>query len=170
MPRPLSLLFVATALLALAFAPVPVPKAGKASDEAAAISKALARMTNTWIQTSVRYSGEDLFDPPTTGHVMKFDGKRFTEFTPSGRELLTGEVKVGGVAAGVIRLDLPRKVIVAGRVQTVIVAAIARVQGKGRMQIAFFDPGSAAPDGKRPDAFESTPANRVVLITLRPKP
>jgi hypothetical protein len=102
--------------------------------------------------------------------VMKFDGKSLTEFTPSGRELLTGEVKVIGVADGVIRLDLPRKVIVAGRTQTVIVAAIARVRGKGRMQIAYFDPQSAAPDGKRPDAFESTPANRVVLITLMPKP
>jgi hypothetical protein len=167
MTRLLCLLLVAAALHSAAFAPAPFPKPARPQGRAAAVAEALASMSGSWVQVSVRYSGEELFDPPATGHAMRFDGTGVTEHTGSGRQVLAGAVRVAGVAGGVIRIELPRKVIAGGRVRSVTVKAIARVQ-KGRMQIAYFDRPDAAGSG-RPEAFESTAANRVVLITLVPK-
>jgi hypothetical protein len=168
MTRLLCLLLVVAASDAAAFAPAPFPKPARPQDRAGAVAKALASMSGSWVQISVRYGGEELFDPPATGHTMRFDGTEVTEYTGSGRQVLVGAVRVVGVAGGVIRIDLPRNVIAGGRVWSVTVKAIARVR-QGRMQVAYFDRPDAA-GGGRPEAFESTAANRVALITLVPRP
>jgi hypothetical protein len=166
MLRLLPSFFVGAALTAMAFAPAPVPKPEKAAE---ANKAALGRMTGAWLQTSVRYCGEEVYDSPNTGNSMKFEGVNIAEFSGSGRPLLTGKVEVISAEKGIIRVDLPRKVFSGGGLRTVTVAAIVRIRD-GRMQIAYFDPRSGVANPKRPDAFDSNATNRVVLITLMPKP
>ena len=57
---------------------------------------------------------------------------------------------------------------VAARVVTI--AGICRFTGKDELQICYFDPDLVAPGAKRPEKFESTPANGAVLITMKRKP
>jgi hypothetical protein len=113
-------------------------------------------------------SGEELLAAGRTSNMMDFDGKRFTEFTPSGRPLVRGEYKLATEGKKVWELDLPLKVFAKGAYKTVTATAIVRLLDKDKLQIAYFDPSLVA-QGKRPAAFESTRDNGVILLTLKRK-
>lgn len=129
----------------------------------------LKLLAGTWIETSVIYSGEELVSPRGGSNHIAFDGRRFTESTPTGKEFLKGEMKLIFTGKKTWEIDLPHKILVADGVKTVTVQAIVRPVGANGLQIAYFDP-ALPPLRNRPTAFESTATNGVVLITLKRKP
>ena len=149
--------------------PLPVAPAPRPRDDSP-----LDQLKGTWVETSVQYFGQELFDPPGTSNLMTFEGTTFTELMPSGKPLLNGEIAVVGPTGGVFQVDLPHKILF--RVgpdkyafKTVTVAAIGQFIGKNGLQLCYYDPDLIPPGQKRPERFESTTTNGAVLITLKRK-
>jgi hypothetical protein len=138
------------------------------------IGDPLKYLAGAWIETSVKYAGEDLIEPPGTSNHLSFDGKNFTESTNTGTKLLEAEFTLVSKDKEYWEIDLPRKIIIQGkngeknRIIVLTVAAIFRPVGKDELQIAHYDPELKNPK-KRPNVFESTATNGIVLITLKRK-
>jgi hypothetical protein len=143
-----------------------------AADEPKVLTKPedpLKFLAGTWIETSVIYSGEDLVSPTGQSNHLTFDGKIFTECTPTGKEILKGEVKLVFAGKTTWQIDLPHKILVQGKFKVITVPAIVKPVGANGLQIAYFDP-DLVPPGKRPTIFESTTTNGLVLLKLKRKP
>jgi len=134
----------------------------------------LDQLKGTWVETSVQYFGQELFDPPGTSNLMTFNGTTFTELMPSGKLLANGEIAVAGPKGGVFQVDLPKAILIRTgpnrfAIKTITVAAIGRFVGQNQLQLCYYDPDLILPGQKRPEKFESTTTNGAVLITLKRK-
>lgn len=134
------------------------------------------KLTGTWTFTSVKIGGADLFDSPGTGNQrVTFTEKAAREFLASGKTLAEGEFKLVAAKDGVLHFDWPRSVLVRppgapAKVQTVVLAAIARFDGPDALSVCYFDPDVVVPGTKRPTEFASTATNSAILCTLKRLP